>query len=84
MTHFYAKQCFEHIHFCSNSNFCFFFFLFSTIWHELIFGFLPFEGKPAEVVIWQVGKGIKQSLINLQASKEIKVFIVPHLKGLLL
>lgn len=48
-------------------------FVSSTIWHELIFGFLPFEGQPAELVIWQVGKGMKQSLINLQASKEIKV-----------
>lgn len=33
----------------------------------------PFKGQPPEVIIWQVGKGMKQSLRNLQASKEIKV-----------
>ena len=48
-------------------------FLYRTVWYELLLGEWPFWGQPSEVIIWQVGKGVKQSLINLQASKEIKV-----------
>jgi kinase suppressor of Ras 2 len=46
-----------------------------TVWYELLMGEWPFKGQPSEVIIWQVGKGMKQSLINLQASKEIKVYL---------
>jgi kinase suppressor of Ras 2 len=47
-------------------------FAFGTVLYELLLGEWPFKGQPSEVIVWQVGKGIKQSLTNLQASKEIK------------
>jgi len=46
---------------------------FSTVWYELIVGEWPFKGDPPEVIIWQVAKGVKQPLMNVHASKEIKV-----------
>lgn len=45
----------------------------STVWYELLCGEWPFKNQPPEAVIWQVGKGIKQPLANLQASAEVKV-----------
>lgn len=36
-------------------------------------GMWPFAGHPSEVIIWQVGRGIKQPLMNCQASREVKV-----------
>ncbi|CAG2110626.1 unnamed protein product, partial [Medioppia subpectinata] len=47
-------------------------YAFGTVWYELLLGEWPFKGQPSEVIIWQVGKGVKQSLINLQTSKEVK------------
>ncbi|XP_054155445.1 kinase suppressor of Ras 2-like [Oppia nitens] len=47
-------------------------YAFGTVWYELLLGEWPFKGQPSEVIIWQVGKGVKQSLMNLQASKEVK------------
>lgn len=32
----------------------------------------PFKGQPPESIIWQVGKGMKQPLANLQASRDVK------------
>ncbi|ERL91017.1 hypothetical protein D910_08359, partial [Dendroctonus ponderosae] len=43
-----------------------------TVWYELLCGEWPFKNQPPEAVIWQVGKGIKQPLANLQASAEVK------------
>ncbi|VVC90852.1 unnamed protein product [Leptidea sinapis] len=43
-----------------------------TVWYELLCGEYPFKGQPAEAIIWQVGKGVKQSLANMQASRDIK------------
>ena len=51
----------------------FHFFSNRTVWFELLFGNWPFSGQPPECIIWQVGKGIKQPIVNFQASKEIKV-----------
>ncbi len=48
-------------------------YAFGTVWYELLCGEFPFDGQPAEAVIWQVGKGIKDPLANLQASREVKV-----------
>jgi hypothetical protein len=45
----------------------------STVWYELLCGEYPFKGQPPEAIIWQVGKGVKQSLANMQASRDIKV-----------
>lgn len=36
-------------------------------------GMWPFAGHPSEVIIWQVGRGIRQPLMNCQASREVKV-----------
>ncbi|CAG9774043.1 unnamed protein product [Ceutorhynchus assimilis] len=47
-------------------------YAFGTVWYELLCGEWPFKNQPPEAVIWQVGKGIKQPLANLQASAEVK------------
>ncbi|XP_075584752.1 kinase suppressor of ras [Dermatophagoides farinae] len=47
-------------------------YAFGTVWFELLFGSWPFSGQPPEVIIFQVGKGIKHPITNFQASKEIK------------
>lgn len=47
-------------------------YAFGTIWYELLTGDLPFRNSPPEITIWQVGRGLKQPLINLQAPREIK------------
>ncbi|XP_045517038.1 kinase suppressor of Ras 2 isoform X1 [Pieris brassicae] len=47
-------------------------YAFGTVWYELLCGEYPFKGQPAEAIIWQVGKGAKQSLANMQASRDIK------------
>ncbi|XP_063696394.1 kinase suppressor of Ras 2 [Culicoides brevitarsis] len=45
---------------------------FGTVWYELLCGDFPFKSQPHESVIWQVGRGMKQTLGNLQASRDIK------------
>jgi kinase suppressor of Ras 2 len=45
----------------------------STVWFELLAGEWPFKNQKPEVMIWQVGRGIKQSLSSLQASRDVKV-----------
>ncbi|XP_028176631.1 kinase suppressor of Ras 2 [Ostrinia furnacalis] len=47
-------------------------YAFGTVWYELLCGEYPFKGQPPEAIIWQVGKGVKQSLANMQASRDIK------------
>ncbi|CAH1115941.1 unnamed protein product [Phaedon cochleariae] len=47
-------------------------YAFGTVWYELLCGEWPFKGQPPEAVIWQVGKGMKQPLANLQASRDVK------------
>lgn len=47
-------------------------YAFGSIWFELLCGEFPFRSQPAESVIWQIGKGMKQSLTNLQASRDVK------------
>lgn len=44
-----------------------------TIWYEMLCGEWPFKKQPPESIIWQVGKGMKQSLTHVQASREVKV-----------
>ncbi|KAL1243496.1 Kinase suppressor of Ras [Trichinella spiralis] len=43
-----------------------------TVWYELITGEYPFKRSAPETIIWQVGKGIKPALNNLQLAKEMK------------
>ncbi|KAG8326086.1 3-dehydrosphinganine reductase [Homalodisca vitripennis] len=47
-------------------------YAFGTVWYELLCGEWPFKGQPPEPIIWQVGKGAKQPLANLQASRDVK------------
>lgn len=47
-------------------------FAFGTVWYELLCGDFPFKSQPPEAVIWQVGRGMKQTLANLQASRDVK------------
>ncbi|KAJ0176406.1 hypothetical protein K1T71_007585 [Dendrolimus kikuchii] len=47
-------------------------YAFGTVWYELVCGEYPLKGQPPEAVIWQVGKGVKQSLANMHASRDIK------------
>ncbi|KAL1488616.1 hypothetical protein ABEB36_014419 [Hypothenemus hampei] len=47
-------------------------YAFGTVWYELLCGEWPFKNQPPEAIIWQVGKGVKQPLANLQASAEVK------------
>jgi kinase suppressor of Ras 2 len=47
-------------------------YAFGTIWYELLCGEFPFKSQPPESVIWQIGRGMKQSLSNLQASRDVK------------
>lgn len=60
---------------CSNLNYFTFssdVYAFGTIWYELLTGDLPYRNPFPEITIWQVGRGLKQPLINLQAPREIK------------
>lgn len=47
-------------------------YAFGTIWYELLTGDIPYKNSAPEITIWQVGRGLKQPLTNLQASREIK------------
>ncbi|KAF5306924.1 hypothetical protein FQA39_LY00154 [Lamprigera yunnana] len=47
-------------------------YAFGTVWYELLCGEWPFKEQPPEAIIWQVGKGMKQPLANLQASRDVK------------
>ncbi|XP_063222865.1 kinase suppressor of Ras 2 [Bacillus rossius redtenbacheri] len=47
-------------------------YAFGTVWYELLCGEWPFKCQPPEAIIWQVGKGMKQPLANLQASRDVK------------
>ncbi|XP_062399824.1 LOW QUALITY PROTEIN: kinase suppressor of Ras 2 [Sardina pilchardus] len=46
-------------------------FAFGTIWYELHAREWPFKNQPAEVIIWQVGSGIKPNLTQIGMGKEI-------------
>lgn len=53
-------------------------FLYRTIWYEMCSGSWPFKKQIPEAIIWQVGKGMKQSLANVDVPREVKVcFFTP-------
>ncbi|XP_065202986.1 kinase suppressor of Ras 2 [Planococcus citri] len=47
-------------------------YAFGTVWYELLCGEWPYTTQDPEAVIWQVGKGMKPSLANLEASRDVK------------
>ncbi|KAK6183801.1 hypothetical protein SNE40_006400 [Patella caerulea] len=47
-------------------------YAFGTVWYELLCGDWPFKSHPAETIIWQVGRGMKQSLNTIGAPREVK------------
>nr|CAB3260089.1 kinase suppressor of Ras 2 [Phallusia mammillata] len=47
-------------------------YAFGTVWYELMSGSWPFNGFPAESIIWQVGSGKKQNLSQMPGGKDIK------------
>ena len=47
-------------------------FAFGTVWYELLTAEWPWKQQPPETIIWQVGKGMKPSLANLQYSRDVK------------
>lgn len=47
-------------------------YAFGTVWYELLCGEFPYRKVSAESVIWQVGRGMKPTLANLQASRDVK------------
>ncbi|XP_061624820.1 kinase suppressor of Ras 2 isoform X3 [Phyllopteryx taeniolatus] len=46
-------------------------FAFGTIWFELHAREWPYKSQPAEVIVWQVGSGVKPSLAHAGMGKEI-------------
>ncbi|XP_005102666.1 kinase suppressor of Ras 2 isoform X2 [Aplysia californica] len=51
-------------------------YAFGTVWYELLCNEWPFRSQPCETVIWQVGKGIKQSLSTVSAPREVKEILM--------
>lgn len=47
-------------------------YAFGTIWYEILSGEFPFKGQPPHSIIFQIGCGMKQTLANLQATREVK------------
>lgn len=47
-------------------------YAFGTIWYELLCGEFPFKNLPPDSIIYLIGCGIKQTLANIQATREIK------------
>ncbi|XP_030647538.1 LOW QUALITY PROTEIN: kinase suppressor of Ras 2 [Chanos chanos] len=46
-------------------------YAFGTIWYELHAREWPYKNQPAEVIIWQVGSGMKPNLTQIGMGKEI-------------
>lgn len=47
-------------------------YAFGTVWYEILSGEFPFNRQPAHTIIYQIGCGMKQTLANLQATREVK------------
>ncbi|CAB1442433.1 unnamed protein product [Pleuronectes platessa] len=46
-------------------------FAFGTIWYELHAREWPYKSQPAEVIVWQIGSGMKPNLAQTGMGKEI-------------
>jgi kinase suppressor of Ras 2 len=51
-------------------------YAFGTIWFELLTGEFSWKNQPPETIIWMAGRGMKPSLANLQASRDVKDILV--------
>ena len=51
-------------------------YAFGTVWFELLTGEWPWKHQPPETIIWLVGKGMKPSLANLSATRDVKDILV--------
>jgi kinase suppressor of Ras 2 len=51
-------------------------FAFGTVWFEMLTGEWPWKTIGPESIIWLVGRGMKPSLANLQASRDVKDILV--------
>lgn len=51
-------------------------FAFGSIWYELMCGEFPFKGQPVESLIYRIGHGMKYTLANVQASRDVKDVIM--------
>lgn len=47
-------------------------YAFGTVWYEMCSGSWPFKKQIPEAIIWQVGKGVKQSLAHVDVPREVK------------
>lgn len=47
-------------------------YAFGTVWYEILSGEFPFSGQAPHSIIFQIGCGMKQTLANLQATREVK------------
>lgn len=47
-------------------------YAFGTVWYEMCSGAWPFRKQIPEAIIWQVGKGVKPSLSNVDVPREVK------------
>lgn len=47
-------------------------YAFGTVWYEMCSRSWPFEKNIPESIIWQVGKGVKQSLANVDVPMVVK------------
>lgn len=45
---------------------------FGTVWFELLAGHRPFDKFTTEPIIWQIGRGYKQPLSEVEISREMK------------
>ena len=54
-------------------------YAFGTVWYEMLTGEWPWKAQPPETIIWLVGRGMKPSLANLQASRDVKDILVRNL-----
>ncbi|XP_035708630.1 kinase suppressor of Ras 2 isoform X1 [Folsomia candida] len=50
-------------------------YAFGTVWYELLTSDWPYQGLPAEAIIWQVGSGIRQPLPTL-FSRDVKEILM--------
>lgn len=51
-------------------------YAFGTVWYELLCGDFPFQSQAPEAIIFQVGRGMKQTLANLQVARDVKEILM--------